>query len=277
MQDILDWISRTGLSNIVWITDLDRTVIDHDRHTGMTKSPAGLADVCKELDKKTAGFYIVTGRDLESVDTKIFPGEHLRVSAGYHSVARFEPDDEPINIIPVPDWKIIEARLEALTSVHPKLFLKTMDHYRGLQYFRLPAEEQAAVRDALAGPMQDLVDEMNTKSGMPRLELADSDGGLEIVPAGSSKAPAIDDIMMHAHDRNHRQLVPIYFGDNPGDIDAGRATQARGGVFVAVGNDPEVCAAADFVLPDTATTRALFAKAAGMSNTSAPRPPGLNL
>jgi len=274
MQDILDWVARTGLSNIVWITDLDRTIIDHDRYTGTTTPPAGLDETLRSLDRQTAGFYIVTGRDLESVDNRLFPGDRFRTSTGYHSVARFDPDAEPVNIIPVPEWELIEKRLEALTKTHPKLFLKTMDHYRGLQYFRLPAEEQAAARDVLAGPMQDLVDEMNAKSGKPRLELADCDGALEIVPVGSSKGPAIGDILAHAQDRNGRRLVLIYFGDNVGDIAPGLAAQERGGIFVAVGDDPDVNAVADFHLPDPASARVLFAKAAGMGNAPAPRLPG---
>jgi hydroxymethylpyrimidine pyrophosphatase-like HAD family hydrolase len=275
MQDILDWISRIGLSNIVWITDLDRTVVDNDRNTGKVFVPPDLEGVCRRLDDVTAGFYIVTGRSLNTVDAVFFPNTHFKISAEYHNVQRFDPDAQP-SYAPAIPWGAVDDLFIDLANTHPDLNLKVMGYLRAFQYHRVPENDQQALKEFLQPRLEAMVAKLNAIPGAPAVELVDFDSSFDIVPVGTSKGPAVHDIMAFAEVQNGRSLVPIYFGDNPGDIDAGRATQAHGGIFAAVGDDPEVCAAADFVLPDTATARALFAKASAMGNAPAPRLPRLN-
>ncbi len=276
MQDILDWISRIGLSNIVWITDLDRTIVDNDRKTGKVFVPPDLEGVCRRLDDATAGFYIVTGRSLNTVDTVFFPNTRFRTSAEYHNVERFDPDAAPVYAPEIP-WQVVDEDFTELSQAHRALNVKVMGYLRAFQYHRVPEDERPALKAMLLPRLEALVARLNAVPGAPPVEVVDFDESFDIVPVGTSKGPAVDDIMAFAEGRKVRPLTPIYFGDNPGDIPAGRAAQAHGGVFVAVGDDPEVGAAADFVLPDTATARALFARASAMGNTPAPRLPGLNL
>jgi trehalose-6-phosphatase len=273
MRDLLDWIERTGLANIAWMTDLDDTVIDHDRSNGAVFVPPGLAESCRRLDEQTAGFYIVTGRNLLSVDTAIFPADRFRISAEYHNVTRFDATGPPRRVRPMPPWEVIDGRLGFINDAHPKIFLKAMEYLRAVQYFRVPENEKDAVRTSLRGPLAALVDELNAQPGCPPMELMDFDDAFDIIPAGTSKGPAIGDILADVQNRTGREAVPLYFGDNAGDIPAGREAQAHGGVFVAVGDDPGVIAAADFHLPDTAAARALFAKAAAIGNAPSLPPP----
>ena len=277
MRDILDWIEKIGLRNIVWLTDLDKTVIDHDRKTGTVAAPKELQEACDRLDALTAGFFIITGRDIDTVDKRIFPGSRFRISAEYNNVARYDRDAPAAHINPVPPWGVIEARMEALAHSRPGLFLKKTDHMWMIHYSRVPEDERAAVEAALKEPLAGLVREMNAQGVGPPLLLANEDQMFQLIPEGSDKGPAVPEIMRHAQAHADRKLTPIYFGDHPGDIAAGKAVQTRGGIFVAVGDDPEVLAAADFHLPDTASTRALFMKAAGMDNAPTPLPPGLQI
>lgn len=277
MRDILDWIEKTGLRNIVWITDLDKTVIDHDRKTGTVAAPKELREACDRLDALTAGFFIITGRDIDTVDKRIFPGSSFRISAEYNNAARYDRDAPAEHINPVPPWGVIEARMEALAQSRPGLFLKKTDHMWMIHYSRVPEDERAAVEAALKEPLAGLVREMNAQGVGPPLVLANEDQMFQLIPEGSDKGPAVASIMQRAQaDVDHR-LVPIYFGDHPGDIAAGNAVQARGGIFVAVGDDPDVLAAADFHLPDTAAARALFMMVAGMDKSPVVQPPGLQI
>jgi trehalose-phosphatase len=274
MRDIFEWIEKTGLRNIVWLTDLDRTVIDHDRKTGTVAAPQELREACDRLDARTAGFFIVTGRDVDTVDNRIFPGSRFRISAEYNNVARYDRGAAAEHINPVPPWGLIEARMEALAQSRPGLFLKKTDHMWMIHYSRVPDEEHAAVEAALKEPLAALVREMNAQGLGPPLLLANEDQMFQLTPEGSDKGPAVAAIMRHAQANADRKLAPIYFGDHPGDIPAGKAAQAHGGIFVSVGGDPDVIAAADFHLPDTVAARALFAKAAGMDKAPVPPVPG---
>ncbi len=68
---------KPAYGNIVWLTDLDKTVIDHDRKTGTVAAPQELREACDRLDALTAGFFIVTGRDVDTVDMADFPRQPL--------------------------------------------------------------------------------------------------------------------------------------------------------------------------------------------------------
>jgi hydroxymethylpyrimidine pyrophosphatase-like HAD family hydrolase len=152
-----------------------------------------------------------------------------------------------------------------------------MEYLRAIHYFRVPENEQQGIKEKLHQPLADLVAELNAVAGGPPMEVVDFDSSFDIVPVGTGKGPAIDDILEYVQAGGARPVAPIYFGDNPGDIPAGQAVQARGGVFVSVGDDPDVIAAADFHLPDTASARAVYTKAAGMDRAPALLPPELRI
>lgn len=65
MSNLEQWINQVGINNIIWITDLDDTVIDLAKNVTQINAPSGLEDSFHAIDAVTQGrFFIVTGREL---------------------------------------------------------------------------------------------------------------------------------------------------------------------------------------------------------------------
>lgn len=276
-DDILNWISRVGLRNVVWTTDLDKTVLDTWPDPAGMAPADGLEESCKRLEKNTAGFYVITGRDGAYIDNVAFPNSKMRFSAEYHNMVRFEPGGETKDLSERPQWALVDPEMDALVDSIPGLRMRKKPFMRSLHYSQVPEGERPAVKQMLHDKLTGILQKLNAQTGQ-KIDL--TDGGLifDMGPEGQDKGVALNEIIdFAATEHADRKVVPIYFGDSPGDIPAALAAKARGGVFVAVGNDPRVLAVADFALTDPTECRALFKKVSELSPAPAPRLPGLTL
>jgi trehalose-phosphatase len=187
-------------------------------------------------------------------------------------MVRYEPGGEMKDLSTRPQWSVIDPEMDALVAGTDGLRLRKKPFMRSLHYSQVPEDRRASVKEMLNGALTCLLEKFRKATGQD-IEL--TDGGLifDMGPKGQDKGVALNDIMVHAtQEHGGAPLVPIYFGDSPGDIPAGLAAKAHGGVFVAVGNDPRVLAVADFALKDPTECRALFKKVTGMTNAPAPLP-----
>ena len=244
----MDWIQKTGLTQLVWATDLDLTLVVPSVDPNKAAAPAGLEEACQRLDSKTQGaFFIITGRDIAYVDNKLFPNARFRISAEYHNMTRFDPGVPPLHLNPIPQWNLIDNDLDALSLVRAELCLRKKIFMRSLHYTNVPDAERAVVKEQLREKLTDLLTQLSQLSGQA---IALTDGGhiFDMGPANSDKGRALEDILRHVG----QSRTPIYFGDSPGDLPAGRVAKVHGGIFVAVGKDPAVVAEADFVLDNPA-------------------------
>ena len=123
-DDILKWISRVGLSNIVWTTDLDKTVLDVWADPEGMAPAEGLEESCNRLEKNTAGFYVITGRDGAYIDRVAFPNSKVRFSAEYHNMVRFTPGGEAKDLSERPQWALVDPEMDALVESIPGLRMR---------------------------------------------------------------------------------------------------------------------------------------------------------
>ncbi len=246
---LLEWISKTGINNLIFTTDLDHTVLDTHR-TMNPKAPPNLEDIFHALDDATEGrFYIVTGREMEYVD-QLFPSVPLKASTEYHNVMRWNLGGQTEEMRPKPQWQLIDSALQPLLQQFwPEAFSPRIKPFmRSIHYSQAPALQDPHTKDHIESQIKAILDDYKHQTGQ---SLTVIDGGkvFDIAPEGSSKGPAIDDIIADCADNfPGRVLTPIYFGDSPGDLPAAQAVQEAGGKFVAVGNDEHVKNIADFHL-----------------------------
>ncbi len=180
-------------------------------------------------------------------------------------MVRYEPGGETQDLSPRPQWGLIDPEMDELVAGTEGLRMRKKPFMRSLHYSQVPEDRRAAVKEMLSGALTGLLEKFRKATGQD-IEL--TDGGLifDMGPKGQDKGVALNDIMVHAtQEHGGATLVPIYFGDSPGDIPAGLAAKAHGGVFVAVGNDPARAGDRRFRAGRTrAECRALFKKVTGM-------------
>ena len=260
MNDLLQWIEDIGINNIIWVTDLDLTVLDSHENPNKVSAPEGFENTCRRLDNATEGrFFIVTGREMSYVNT-IFPNTPFKVSTEYHNVARWDPAMPPVELNPQPQWELIDGKIETIIRRHwPENFkVREKPFMRSIHYTHAPALQDEMVKREAKQALQDVLTEYEQQTGQ---KLINIDGGqvFDIAPDGSTKEKAYQDIVdMMRQKYPHRNLVPVYFGDSPGDLDAVPVVQANGGKFISVGDDMRVTCVADFQLDNTAMCRKLF-------------------
>jgi trehalose-phosphatase len=274
-EDILNWIARVGLRNVVWTTDLDKTVLDTWPDPEGMAPAEGLGESCNRLEKNTAGFYVITGRDGAYIDRVAFPNSKVRFSAEYHNMVRFTPGGETKDLSERPQWALVDPEMDELVASIDGLRMRKKPFMRSLHYSQVPESERPAVKQMLHDKLTTILQKLNAQTGQ-KIDL--TDGGLifDMGPEGQDKGVALNEIMDFASTEHpDRQLVPIYFGDSPGDIPAGKAAKAQGGIFVCVGNDKRVLAEADFALTNPTECRALFKKVSELNSAFTPRLPGL--
>ncbi|QQG35177.1 MAG: HAD-IIB family hydrolase [Micavibrio aeruginosavorus] len=259
MQDIWDWVNKTGLDRILWATDLDLTVLDAAPDPSKVTAPPEVEAACQEIDRLTHGrFYIITGRELDYVD-RVFPNTPFKVSAEYHNMARFDAAGiQDLN--PRPQWALIDAAIDAIVAVNHGMVVRKKPFMRSIHYTHAPGLKDFNVKAQVQQQLQALLDHLAQKTGQV-VEIKDGGSVFDIGPAGADKGVAFADI----YSRVSGAPVPVYFGDSPGDIPAAQFAKSKGGVFVAVGHDPRVLALADFTLDDPAACRAFLMKASGVT------------
>lgn len=263
MQDILDWISKTGIDRILWATDLDLTVLDAAADPSKVTAPPEVENACREIDRLTKGrFFIITGRELEYVD-KVFPNEAFKVSAEYHNMVRLDASGIR-DLSPRPQWGLIDPAMDKIVAANAGMVVRKKPFMRSIHYTHAPGLKDFNVKAKVQGQFQRLLNKLEKQTGQ-KVEIKDGGSVFDIGPAGADKGVAFRDILKHVERRQAGPFSLIYFGDSPGDIPAAQFAKSKGGVFVAVGNDPRVTALADFTLADPASCRALLIKAGGVT------------
>lgn len=255
------WISEVGIKNIIWVTDIDETLVEKGANPNDILAPTELEEQCHEIDAATEGrFFIITGRELPYVDT-LFPGKGLKVSAEYHNVMRLDPSKDPVAVNPKPKWDLLDDELKSLEDRHPGMMLRIKPFMRSLHYSGADdVMNDAEMKDQIQGELEGMMAEYLFTTGQ---EITIIDGGkvFDMGPGGLDKGHAfkkIMEIVSEAENVQGRTLYPIYFGDSPGDLPAAKIVQDLGGMFISVGEDPRVTSISDFRLDNPAQTRALI-------------------
>lgn len=254
MQDFLHWIEQTGLENIVWITDVDETLLEKAANPNEVTQVPGLEDLCERLDAKAGGgFFVITGREFPWLD-KVFPKKTIRASCEYHCLFRKAAGAEPEALNPRPQWNLIDAELEALAAQHDGLLLRKKPFMRSLHYIGVPKEQRNTVKAALEPALKGLLEKHNKVAGQ-NVGIIDGGKVFDMGPSDSDKSHALKDILAEAQAQAGKKLIPVYFGDSPGDLPAAAAAQAADGKFIAIGDDDRVICVADFTFSDPAEYR----------------------
>ena len=247
MSDFLTWINQVGLRNIIWMTDIDETLVEKAADPGALNAPTGLEDDCRDLDTLTGGrFYIITGRELPYID-QLFPQKTLKASCEYHNIMRFDKDAAPQEINPKPDWSLIDNDLQSLTARFNGMVLRIKPFMRSLHYIGADTvRNDPAVKNDVQNELEQLLDRYEASTGQP-LTIIDGGKVFDMGPGGLDKGNAVKEIINICNDN---ALIPIYFGDSPGDLPAATIVQRLGGKFIAVGDDDRVTQSADFHFKD---------------------------
>lgn len=263
-QQFLQWVEDVGVNNLVWMTDLDHTVLDMQKDPTKVRAPAGLSDSFAALDRATEGrFFVITGREMSYVQS-IFPDQCPKASTEYHNAMYWGGGLPVEELNPQPQWSLLDPALRDLTAKYwPEDFaFRDKPFMRSLHFKHAPEFSDANYKAKVKGELQQLLDTYFAQTGQ---RLINIDGGsvFDIAPEGSTKAAAVDDILDHMRSIFiRRMLTPVYFGDSPGDLDAAYAVQKTGGKFIAIGDDTRVTNIADFCFASTAEARDVFANAA---------------
>lgn len=259
LQALTDWIEQVGIENIIWVTDIDETLVEKGANPNDILAPAGLEDDCFALDDLTEGrFFIVTGREMPYID-ELFPSKGLKVSSEYHNLMRLHPGQPEEEVNPQPDWSLIDPDLQLITDAHPGMVLRIKPYMRSLHYSGAPdIQADPELKAAIHEELEMLLEGYQAQTGQ---EITIIDGGkvYDMGPGGLNKGYAYDAILDYVAERNTdgRKLYPIYFGDSPGDLPAAELVQQNGGKFISVGDDDRVTLIADFKLTDPEECRAL--------------------
>ena len=193
-------------------------------------------------------------RQLSWLD-KVFPNKTIRASCEYHCLFRKAAQGEADALNPKPEWKLIDAELEALAAQHDGLLLRKKPFMRSLHYIAVPPEQRETIKAALEPALKGLLEKHNKITGQ---QVGIIDGGkvFDMGPSNSDKSHALHDVLAEAEKQTGKKLVPIYFGDSPGDLPAALAAQAAGGKFIAIGDDARVTSIADFTFSSPEQYRA---------------------
>jgi trehalose-phosphatase len=274
-QALLEWIEECGISNMIWTTDLDHTVLDMQKDAANVTAAAGLEETFYHLDRLTNGrFFVITGREMDYVD-RIFSKRPLKASTEYHNVMRWHEDQAPQELRAQPHWALIDQKLATIIQKYwPADYeMRHKPFMRSIHYSHAPALADPHIKADVMYKLETILIEYENSTGQ---ELVNIDGGavFDIAPKGSSKGPAMQDILDEIKRRHPQQkLYPIYFGDSPGDLDAVPVLKKAGGKFVSVGADPRVTSLADFQLECTESARDIFTIASQMPPTMRFNPP----
>lgn len=269
-QDLLDWISKTGLDNIIWATDLDLTLLDSQPDPDKVAAPPGLQEACAAIDVRTSGrFFVITGREMSYVDS-IFPGASFKASCEYHNMFRLA-DGAVQELSARPQWTLVDEELAAIAADHPGMMIRKKPFMRSIHYSHAPSLKDDGVKSAVIGLLQKLLDKLENLTGQ---KIRNTDGGkiFDLGPDGLDKGQAYEAIITYAQSQvtDGRTLVPIYFGDSPGDLPAALVAKQHGGIFIAVGSDARLTSIADFVLDSPQECRDFITLLSGIDSKPEP-------
>ena len=208
--------------------DVDGTLLDIAEAPDRVHVPPRVVDVLARLAGSFGGAVaLVSGRPIADLDRLLSP---LRLPcAGLHGAERRDARGELRRHGMDGALDAARTALSSFCAAHPGTLLEDKGAALALHYRLAPAAEsqaRRAVGRALAGLG-------------PAFALQEGKCVLEIKPAGSSKAHAIEEFMAEAPFAGR---VPVFAGDDVTDEDGFRAVNRLGGLSVRVGGDGRTAA-----------------------------------
>lgn len=203
--------------------DVDGTVIDFAATPDEVHVDEQLIELLTDVRHAVQGaLALVSGRSIAVLD-RLF--EPLRLpAAGVHGFERRDVNGG-LHHRALLDEPLMAARtaLERFVASHEGLLLEDKGSALAVHYRRAPHFGEL-VRIIVGGlPI----------AKAPEFELLDGDAVLEIKPASSNKATAIEAFMQEAP---YAGRLPIFIGDDLTDCDGFAAVRRHAGVTIAVGN-----------------------------------------
>lgn len=203
--------------------DVDGTVIDFAATPDEVRIDPPLIDLLRALRLALSGaLALISGRSIAALDRLFHP---LQLpSAGVHGFERRDATGV-VHRRSMLDDTLMSARvvLAKLVAEHEGLLLEDKEAALAVHYRRAPE-------------LEDLVRSTLTKipgSLAPGFELLEGDAVMEIKPASTTKATAIEAYMKEAPFVGR---APVFIGDDLTDYDGFAAIRRHSGMAIAVGN-----------------------------------------
>ena len=224
-DQILEWFKSDRaqiLSRCCLFLDVDGTLIEFRADPASVVADAELKTLLKRAKEKFGGaLALVSGRLLATLDAMLAP-LHLSAS-GLYGFERRDPKGG-VHRRTASVHALDDARgvILEFAAAHPGLVAEDKGnaialHYRGAP--ALGAECRRIVYQAASGLW-------------PMFQVIAGSMVVEIVPAGASKATAIEEFMLEPPFANR---IPIALGDDFSDCEAFTAVHRHGGLALAVG------------------------------------------
>lgn len=211
--------------NACLLLDFDGTLIEFAATPAAIRVPPALLSLLDALRTTLDGaLAIVTGRALEDIDHHLAP---LQLpAAALHGMVRRDGEGRVSCTSSAASFAAqaarIRQRLLAWVTAFPGLLLEDKGlalalHFRGYQ-------GNAAQLHALMSELRSLLS--------PDMELLQGELVVEVRPRGSDKGTAVEAFLAEAPFKGR---VPVYLGDDLGDLPAMTAVKSYGGMAIAVG------------------------------------------
>jgi trehalose 6-phosphate phosphatase len=224
-DQILDWFKSEPseiLARCCLFLDVDGTLIEFTADPSTAVADAELLTLLECAEKSFGGaLALVSGRLVATLDTMLSP---LRLPAsGLYGLER--RDSRGVvhrKIASVEALAAARASIVEFAAAHPELIVEDKGTAIALHYRRIPglgADCRRIVYAAAAGLW-------------PLFQVVEGSMIVEIVPAGSSKATAIEEFLGESP---FASRIPIALGDDYADCDAFTAVHRHGGLALAVG------------------------------------------
>jgi trehalose 6-phosphate phosphatase len=222
-------VKRPGRLGRLLLLDLDGTIADIEADPSDAAIDAStLAALADLAAPDPLGLVIVTGRALADAD-RMLGGLKLPVLASHGAEARvlgFSLPESGASIVAV------RGRIEEIAARCPGVLVEWKP-YSAAFHFRPVPELGPRVWEALCAFVGD----------HPAFRIQGGRMVVEVLPAGMSKARAVDHLL---HMQGYRQRRPIYVGDDPADEAAMAVVEALGGTALRVAGEHFSSDVADF-------------------------------
>jgi trehalose 6-phosphate phosphatase len=211
------------LSRCCLFLDLDGTLIEFMADPGGTVADAELTTLLQSaLEKFSGALALVSGRLLATLDSILSP---LRLPAsGLYGLERRDPRGVVHRkAASAKSLDAVRATIAEFAAAHHGVITEDKGTAIALHYRQAPALG-ADCRRIIYGAAAGL---------WPQFQVIEGSMVAEIVPAGASKATAIEEFLLEPPFKNR---IPIAVGDDYSDSEAFTAVHRHGGLAVAVGH-----------------------------------------
>ncbi len=224
-HQILDWFESEPseiLSRCCLFLDVDGTLIEFRADPSTARADAELLSLLQCAEKSFGGaLALVSGRLVATLDTMLSPLQ-LPASGLYGLERRDSGGVVHRKVASMPALDAARASVVEFAAAHPDLLVEDKGTAIALHYRRIPelgADCRRIVYAAAAGLW-------------PQFQVIEGSMVVEIVPAGTSKATAIEEFLAEPP---FASRIPIALGDDYSDCDAFTAVHRHGGLALAVG------------------------------------------